>query len=65
MIRIDQEQFYSVSDVARMLKFHPKTIYGWIAEEKLKVIRSNGSTGRIRIRETEYNRFVTEELTAK
>lgn len=60
-----EQQYYSVRQIAEMLGLHPKTIYERIAEGKIAIIRSNGDTGRIRINKTEYNRFVTQELSAK
>lgn len=45
----------TVNQIAKELQVHPKSVYRWIAQGKLKVIRI-GRT--VRISEEEYQRFI-------
>jgi len=51
-----------VKEVAERLKVHPQTVYGWIAEGKLK---AHKIAGIIRIKEEEYEEFIREPREVK
>lgn len=45
----------TVRQVAERLQVHPKTVYRWIYEGKLKALKIDGI---VRITEEEYKRFI-------
>lgn len=50
-------EMLTVKEVAKRLKVHKQTVYGWIANRKLKAHKIDGI---IRIKEEEYEEFVGE-----
>jgi len=54
--KTDQKRLLKVDEVAAMLGVHPKTVYRWIREGKIEVIKL--PSGRIRIPESEIEKIL-------
>jgi excisionase family DNA binding protein len=50
----------TVHDVAERLKVRRATVYGWIADRKLTVVRLGAKGARVRIPESEVERLIAE-----
>ena len=48
-------KFYTVKEVAKILRFHTRTIQRWIKEGRLKATKVNN---RFRIHEDEFNKLI-------
>ncbi|PJW20312.1 excisionase [Geobacillus thermodenitrificans] len=63
MVLNELGKLYSVEDIAERLNVSSRTIYNWINQGKLKVLRLGGST--LRIAESELNNFVLQSMNVK
>lgn len=56
-----QEEYLTVKQVARRLNYSRQTILRRIADGQLEAMRSNGTSGHIRISREAFNRFCMGE----
>jgi excisionase family DNA binding protein len=63
MVLNELGKLYSVEDIAKRLNVSSRTIYNWINQGKLKVLRLGDST--LRIAESELNNFVLQSMNMK
>ena len=48
-------KFYTVEEVAKLLKVHPNTVRGWIRQGKLKAFKANTLT---RVKAVDLEKFI-------
>lgn len=49
-------KYYTIEEVATLLKVHTNTVRGWIRQGKLKAVKVNTLT---RVKETDLEQFIT------
>lgn len=63
MILNELGKLFTVEDIAERLNVSSHTVYNWINQGKLKVLRLGGST--LRIAESELNNFILQSMNMK
>lgn len=57
------DEFYTVNEVAKLLKLNPQTVRNWIDRGDLPAVRVGAR--RVRIRASELDRFIEQGRTAQ
>ncbi len=59
-----EERWFTVSDIAELLRVHPVTVRGWLREGRIEGHSFGGRTGW-RVSETALNAFIEEARGGK
>lgn len=62
MTNVNKEQYYTIEEVAKMLKVVYLTVYRWIKSEKLKAFKIGK---QYRIKEKDLNNFIENSNAEK
>jgi len=57
-VKSEEEEYYTVDEVARKLKTTPRAVRAWIKAKKLKAARPGGRV--LRIKKTDFEIYVGE-----